>query len=29
LHSADFVIRGDGLVRLNLELASKVATLAK
>ena len=29
LHPADFVIRGDGVVRLNPELARRVATLAK
>jgi CRISPR-associated protein Cas1 len=29
LHPADFVIRDDGVVRLNPELARKVATLAK
>lgn len=29
LHPADFAIRDDGVVRLNPELARKVATLAK
>jgi CRISP-associated protein Cas1 len=29
LHPADFVVRDDGVVRLNPELARKVATLAK